>query len=179
MPTPRLDVYAKDAFAWRNSALFTYLAAKTLFETENMMFCFPAATLGHHAIEKYLKAALICAGFTIVKPNLMKKLVASGTLKQEDCTWGHDLVELGDKLAQKRSDFDLSQIILDGYLPYKMPMTLGEGLAVFNPFFEELRYPQELEKLEGVGPSDVVILDGIVAAIQPFYACADKGNTPP
>jgi len=75
MNNPRLDLYAKDAFAWRNSALFTYLAAKALFETEDMLMCFPAATLGHHAIEKYLKAALICAGMTIVKPLVAKALV--------------------------------------------------------------------------------------------------------
>ena len=88
-------------------------------------------------------------------------------------------MSLGEKLAERRADFDLSKVILDGYIVYKMPMTLGEGLAVFNPFSEELRYPQELEKLGGVRPSDVVVLDAIVAAIQPFTDCAEKGNTPP
>jgi hypothetical protein len=41
-------------------------------------------------------------------------------------------------------------------------------VIVFNPFFSELRYPQELSKLDGVGETDKLPLAELVAHLQPF-----------
>ena len=58
----KLDRYARDAQAWTNSARVAYTASAHLFTSENFMLVFPAATLGHHALEMFLKAALIVEG---------------------------------------------------------------------------------------------------------------------
>ena len=173
-----LDKYAKDAFAWRNSALYTYSAARKLFLTEDLILCFPAATLGHHAIEKYLKAALICTGATICNPAEFSVLIKAGKLKKEDCAWGHNLVELGSKLAVRRNDFNLDQILFDEYPLRRSPMTLKDALAMFDPFFTELRYPHEMEKLESVGPTDVIMLNAVISELSPLAECS-KLLTPP
>jgi hypothetical protein len=54
----KLDRYARDYALWRDSASITYTAATTLFDTGDPFLMFPAATLGHHALEMYLKAGL-------------------------------------------------------------------------------------------------------------------------
>jgi hypothetical protein len=168
------DKYAKDARAWRDLARFTYTASRTLFTSDNnIVLCFPAATLGHHALEMFLKAALICEGFTVFNPSKIKELDPSVSLTAADCAWGHKLVVLARQLARKRPDFDLSDTTkITGYWYYKLPMTVERGFAMFDPFFSELRYPQALRKLEGVGPDDVVVLDALVAALRPFITIA-------
>jgi hypothetical protein len=52
-----------------------------------------------------------------------------------------------------------------------MLMSVERGLAMFNPFFSELRYPQALKQLEGIGPDDVVVLDALVDVIKPWVQC--------
>ena len=47
---------------------------------------------------------------------------------------------------------------------------MEEGFALFNLFFSELRYPQQLEKMEGVGDHEKIVLDELVARLQPFVA---------
>jgi hypothetical protein len=64
----KLDRYAKNARAWKDSADIAYRAATHLFETRDLLLIFPAATLGHHVLEMYLKAALICEGCTVFQP---------------------------------------------------------------------------------------------------------------
>jgi len=51
-----------------------------------------------------------------------------------------------------------------------MPMTMRAGFALFDPFFSELRYPQELKKLGGVGEDEKLVLDVLVARLQPFLS---------
>jgi hypothetical protein len=51
-----IDKYATDARAWRDWAKINYVASKQLFASGNPFLYFPAATLGHHALEMYLKA---------------------------------------------------------------------------------------------------------------------------
>jgi hypothetical protein len=164
----QLDRYARDGDRWNRSALFNYRAATTLFETEDMVLVFPAATLAHHAIEMYLKAALICEGLTVFNPDRIEWLDPSIGLKRKDCAWNYSLVKLGRQLAAKRHDFDLSRVILGYYLPQDSQMTLEKGLDMFDPFFDELRYPRELKALKAVGPSDIIVLKAIVAALEPF-----------
>src|SRR5882724_4104055 len=87
----KLDKYSQDAWAWKHWAGIAYTASTQLFESRNLLLIFPAATLGHHALEMYLKAALICEGCTVFDPNKIKRLHPSVTLRTENCTWGHDL----------------------------------------------------------------------------------------
>ena len=167
--TLQLDKYAADAKTWRIYAQFNLDASRVLFTHENALtLCFPAATLGHHAIEALLKTALIREGMTIFDPDKLRQLDGSVTLEREQCAWGHHLVQLGKLLAAKRPDFDLSAELSGFFFPHKMPMTIEDGLAMFDPFFWELRYPQQLDKLEGIGPDDYRVLDALVVALEPF-----------
>src|SRR5260370_37323247 len=89
------DKFAKDAWTWRESARHTHRAAMLLFQTEDLYLCFPAATLGHHALEKYLKTALICSGGTVAGPQIHQQLIPAGGLNTDDVIWGHNVVRLG------------------------------------------------------------------------------------
>ena len=59
-----LDKYARDARSWRDFAKVNHVAAQHLFASGNPFMYLVAATLGHHALELYLKAALINEGMT-------------------------------------------------------------------------------------------------------------------
>jgi hypothetical protein len=166
----RLDKYARDARAWKTFAGIAYTGASHLFESRNVLLIFPAATLGHHALEMYLKAALICEGCTVFDPRDVKYLDPPGTLQEADCAWGHDLVALARQLAAKRSDFDLTEPMMLRMLWHHSGVsTVERGFEVFNPFFSELRYPQELT-MGGVGEDDKMPLDELVARLQPFLS---------
>ena len=110
----------------------------------------------------YLKAALICEGCTVFD------LDPSVSLKKADCAWGHDLVALARQLAAKRSDFKLSDP-----MNCRMPWycsgvpTVENGFEVFNPFFSELRYPQELT-MGGIGKDDKLPLVELADRLQAF-----------
>jgi len=172
MPKPiQLDKYARDERAWRTFADFNYAASAMLFTSNNMAVVFSAATLGQHALEMYLKAALICEGMTVFDPQKVKHLVPSSGVKRLDCVWGHDLVQLARKLSTKRNEFDLAEKLdVTGYFPHKQPMSIEAGFALFDPFFAEMRYPQELKNVEGIGEHEKIVLDALVAVLQPFLA---------
>jgi hypothetical protein len=166
----KLDKYARNARAWKHSADIDYRAATLLFETRDLLLIFCAATLGHHALEMYLKAALICEGLTVFNPRDIKLLDPAVTLHKADCAWDHDLVALARQLAAKRPDFDLTARMIF-LLPWQhegVP-TVENGFKVFNPFFYELRYPHELT-LSGVGEADKWTLDELVEYLRPFLA---------
>lgn len=168
--TVKPDKYAQDPKAWRDFAKFNYAASTYLFQSHNPFLIFAAATLGHHALEMYLKAALICEGCTAFDPKKIKYLDPSFTLKKADCVWGHDLVVLARQLAARRPDFKLSDH-MNSLMPWHhsgVP-SVERGFEVFNPFFTELRYPQELT-MGGVGEDDKLPLDELVARLQPFLA---------
>ena len=80
-----------------------------LFESHDVMLVFAAATLGHHALEMFLKAALILEGATVFDPAKVSRLDLSVRLDAADCVWGHNLGVLARKLAARRPDFDLKQ----------------------------------------------------------------------
>src|SRR5271170_5476357 len=105
----KLDNYARDFALWRDMAAINYRAAKTLFKTGDPFLLFPAATLGHHALEMYLKSALIANGMTIFDPKKVKLLEAGVNLVAADCAWGHVLVRLAEQLAQRNRSFDLAK----------------------------------------------------------------------
>ncbi len=166
-----LDKYARDAKAWKAFADHNYAASAYLFESHNPFLIFAAATLGHHALEMYLKAALICEGATVFDPNRLKALEPSANLKAADCVWGHDLVVLARQLASRRPDFDLSEQ-MDVIIPWHESggvVTVEQSLEIFNPFFSELRYPQELT-MAGVGEDDRLTLDELVGRLLPFLS---------
>jgi hypothetical protein len=83
-------------------------------------------------------------------------------------TWGHNLVALATMLSGKRSDFKLSTPLGLQRIFDKSPLMLRSGLALYDPFFFEFRYSQELNKLESIGPDDVIVLDALVRVLTPF-----------
>ena len=171
MQSPQLDKYAKDARAWHEWAKVNYTASAELFTSDNPLLYLPAATLAHHALEMYLKAALICEGMTIFNPVILPSLDPRLGVTRSDCAWGHNLVELAKRLAEKRSNFNLdTEMEIRECSKLLMPMTLRAGFALFDPFFSELRYPQELRKLKGVGVDEKLVLDVLVARLQPFLS---------
>jgi len=169
MPRVRLDKYARDARAWQDFARVNYGASLALFATKDPFLYLPAATLAHHALEMYLKAALICEGMTVFDPRKRRSLDRALRLMKSECVWGHELKKSARRLAAKRSDFDLSAPLnVTGCAALQMPMKLGAAFELFDPFFSELRYPQELKKLEGLGEDEKLVLDNLVRALEPF-----------
>lgn len=171
MQSPQLDKYAKDARAWHEWAKVNYTASAELFTSDNPLLYLPAATLGHHALEMYLKSALISEGMTVFNPVILPSLDPRLGVTRSDCAWGHNLVELAKRLAEKRSNFNLdAEMDIRECSTLLMPMTLRAGFALFDPFFSELRYPQESRKLGGAGVDEKLVLDVLVARLQPFLS---------
>jgi hypothetical protein len=163
----QLDKYARDYREWRNAAAINYAASKALFETEDPFMFFPAATLGHHAsLEMYLKSALIVHRMTIFNPKDPPRLDPSIGLKRHECAWGHDLVKLAQRLAERNRDFDVTTVLDFPRLAIKVPLTIEKGLEIFGPFFTELRYPQELKNVEGLGFEHKWLLDALIAELR-------------
>jgi HEPN domain-containing protein len=77
--------YSSDADSWLDWAEATYAGAQTLFLSDNSLAWFPAAILGHQALEMFLKATLLRKGRRIAKKDV----------------WGHDLCALAHKLVNK------------------------------------------------------------------------------
>src|SRR5437762_12653986 len=107
----------------------TFRAAKLLFEHPDLSFWFSASVLGHHALEMLLKSALIRVG-----------CIVSRGKPEDGYVWGHDLEKLAPLLASKRQDFCTH---------------VFSQLARFDAFFDELRYPKALNKVETIGPGYV------------------------
>ena len=77
----------------------------------------------------FLKTALICEGLTACNP---KHALAFG-ITNDDCAWGHDLLQLARLLTKYRPDFGLTaNLDVRGYWPHKMPMTIRDGSRCFN-----------------------------------------------
>jgi hypothetical protein len=166
-----LDPIAQDCVAWCIYAEMDYRVARTLFNSGDSMLYFAAMTIGHHAVELYLKGALIKLGMKACDP----KKAASFGIQTKDCVWGHGLYDLGVVLATKSHGFNLSTAIdVSGFPVVNAPTTIGEGLKFFDPYFSELRYPQKITT-GGVGKDHGIILNAIVKELRPFLA-AVPGN---
>ena len=113
-----------------------------LFQSHNFFVWFPAAILAHHALEKLLKSALIQQGYTVGKGK-----------REHGYVWGHNLRELARLLASRCSDF---------------PEDTLDDLAVFDTFFDELRYPQAVEKVEGLGREEGMLFGRLMERLRPF-----------
>jgi hypothetical protein len=46
--------------------------------------------------------------------------------------------------------------------------TIEQGFELFDPFFSEVRYPQELKTMGGVGEDDKLPLAELVKTLEPF-----------
>jgi hypothetical protein len=76
-------------------------------------------------------------------------------------------------LAEKRSDFDQSTPLdVGGRFALHTPIKLEAAFELFDPFFSELRYPQELSKIEGVGEDGKLVLDGLIEVLIRFLGKA-------
>lgn len=162
------DKYYRDVRTWREFAEINHTAATKLFADLSPFMYFPAAILGHHALEMYLKAALVKLGMAVFNPQLIIKLDPGVTLTVAECVWGHKLVDLAERIATRSPLFDLNITIDIPSLILEMPMNIRTALEHFEPFFEELRYPRELDKLQGVGEEEGRLLNALVAYIGPF-----------
>jgi hypothetical protein len=166
--SPQLDKYARDARAWKDCAEINYTASVQLFGSHNLFVYFTAATLAHHALEMYLKSALICEGMTVFNPVILKSLDPGYALTRSNCAWGHCLVDLATRLSKKRADLNLrAEMNIPECPSLLMPMTLEAGFALFDPFFSELRYPRDLKKCS-VSQDLKVVLDVLVARLRPL-----------
>jgi HEPN domain-containing protein len=165
-----LDKYARDSVTWCESAIGDHLAARILFISGDPFVWLTAATLAHHALEKYLKSTLINAGLTIFNPNQIKDLDASEALTKQQCAWGHKLPELARRLERKQPAFDLRlQLDLPKVLvSFTQPLTVELAFEHFEPFFDEIRYPSEYDDFFGVGTDENVIFDALVNTLRPF-----------
>jgi hypothetical protein len=171
-----LDKYASDAHAWRQAGDLYYTATATLYESNNLLMYLPAATMGHHTLERYLKAALISVGMTVCPHDV----AAANGIGKADYEWGHKLTDLAKKLRKKRPTFDPDvDIGISVSILGNVPPTLMEGLRHFEPYFDELRYPQELSKLEGAGMHEFNLLNCIVGILRPltFPILGTQANT--
>jgi hypothetical protein len=80
---------------WKSRATIAYEAARILFAHENaLMLCFEAAPVAQHALEMFLKTALINEGYTIFNPDTLGQLDPSVKLDKKACAWAHNLVGL-------------------------------------------------------------------------------------
>jgi len=115
----------------------------------------------------YLKTALICEGMAVFNPKDIGSLDPSIGLKPSDCVWGHNLVDLAKQLSARRPEFDLSAEI-DVRAVLGERLTVEQAFAMFDPFFSELRYPQELKNIAGFGEHELYILEELVSRLVPF-----------
>ena len=131
-----------DPIAWFQSAENMRTAAVELFRSGNPLLWFPAALLGHQALEMFLKAALIREGLEVGPP-------PKGTV------WGHRLICLGEKLTAIGKN--------------KLPDVCFETLAYFDECFKELRYPTVRAKGNlKLGENEAERLEAAVSYILPY-----------
>lgn len=165
MQSVALDKYARDAGTWLTYGNLIYSAARVLFDSANASpdLYFSAAPLGHSCLEVLMKGILIQEGMVSFDPKRIKKL--SGTvLSEQDCVWGHSLIDLAEKLT-RCTKFDLDEEMKYHSIEHPAPFTIRQGLELFDPFFEELRYPHGLERVKSFGGGDEHILDELVSRI--------------
>jgi hypothetical protein len=157
-----LNKYANDSSRWCEAAIHDHIAARILFTADNPLAWFTAGTIAHHALEMYLKSALIVAGLTIAEP----KYCPTGSR----CAWGHKLPDLAARLAKEVPAFNLgTQLDFSQWsLFFDQPLTAELAFKHFEPFFTELRYPGEYEKFEGIGPDESLMLNALVMVLHPF-----------
>jgi hypothetical protein len=168
-----LDKYACDVKAWRDWADLYWTATSLLFQSDNIAMYLPAATMAHHTLERYLKAALIATGATVCP----RAVAVAHGISEVDFVWGHELLELALILAKRQPSFDpgvslgIPVSVLEG------GHTLLEGLGHFEPYFDELRYPRQLDRMEGVGKHEWYVLGRMVEVLRPFtFPTASTGD---
>jgi hypothetical protein len=140
-----MDDYTEDPSEWRMRSECMFLGAIRLFQSKNYLVWFPAAVLGHLALEKLLKSAAIQAGCpaTTGKP-------------QEGYAWGHSLVDLAQLLASKRREFPAD--------------VLKDDLAIFDAYHRELRYPRAVKQVLELGAEGRILLSALAESIRPYAA---------
>jgi hypothetical protein len=130
-----------------------FQSATLLFNLNDPCVWFPAALLGHHALEMLLKSALIREGCPLEKG-------------KPEGVWGHNLEKLATLLESKRQDFSL-QIPPNPEIPLISSRTY---LARYDVFFNELRYPTGSPNVDSLGPGEdeAALLAILMARVRPF-----------
>ena len=142
-PTVRAqdDKHLNDPTAWFQGAENIRKGAAELFRSSNPLLWFPAALLGHQALEMFLKAALIRQGSKIGRPPVGD-------------TWGHQLMCLGKQLTANGKN--------------RLPDEFFEVLQIFDDYFTELRYPRQLRNVAGLGEEEGERLEGAIKYLLPY-----------
>ena len=166
--TIAVDKYARDAGLWRDNGYHHFRASLVLFRTGDPFLWFSAAVLGHLALEMSLKAVLIHYGMIACDPGKAPNLDNALGLTKDDCVWGHNLVKLAQKLAEKRKDFDLNTPLACFIVGETGLVTVRRGYEIFDPFFSELRYPHRAEKVDGLGECHGDLLTQLYVNLEPF-----------
>jgi HEPN domain-containing protein len=117
--------FSAGADTWLQWAEQTYAGAHVLFNNGNPSLWFPAAFLGHQALEMFLKAALIKQGQRVAKGD----------------AWGRSLVDFTSDLA--KAGFNFPPGFVDDLQTFN---DFFEKLRNPNP----ARKVQELGSMEGV-----------------------------
>lgn len=160
------DKYARDAELWLTHGNIVYRAARCLYDQASAepTLYFPAATLAHTSLELLMKGTLISEGMISFNPEQIKRLPKGLVIKKKDCVWGHSLIQLAGKLAE-RTSFDLREEMKHHDILHQPPFSVRAALEYFEPFFSELRYPRGLEQVMDFGGGDELILEELVVRI--------------
>ncbi len=120
--------------------------------------------MAHAALEVLMKGVLIGTGMVSFHPDNVKRLPKGVVIDKKDCVWDHSLLKLAEEL-ERRTGFDLSEEMEFHNVLFPKPFLVRQAFEHFEPFFHELRYPSELEKVKCFGSGDELILDELVARI--------------
>ena len=111
-----------------------------------------AYTLFHtENVGLWFHAAIL--GHQALEMYLKADLILRGHRVMRTDIWGHDLRELANKLCGDGCSF---------------PSIVLKKLDVFTDYFNELRYPAELVKVNGLGEGERDLLDELVSILKPL-----------
>jgi hypothetical protein len=83
---------------------------------------------------------------------LKAALIRDGHRIQKGDVWGHDLPSLLKELA----------------IGKQFPQLVFDAAETFNWYFDEFRYPRELNKVEGIGESEGWLLEDAIQYLLPY-----------
>jgi HEPN domain-containing protein len=101
----------------------------------------------------FLWFSAACLGHQALEMYIKSALIRRGRRVVKGDVWGHDLVGLAGELAKSGAVF---------------PYGLISSLQDFNDFFEELRYPHPVVKVQDLGATEVGRLRALVAILRPL-----------
>ncbi|HJX85766.1 MAG TPA: HEPN domain-containing protein [Candidatus Angelobacter sp.] len=111
-----------------------------------------------HPQKPHLWFSAAILGHQALELSLKAALTRKGHTVVKGDVWGHDLTELAELLASKTIGF---------------PPEVVANVGIFSDLFDELRYPQKLEKVGGLGEEEGEVLTALIEMLRP-YAKGEK-----